>query len=217
LDRKSEQHYIDTIIDSIKLNHPEAALSAMYEFIDVLKSSRQPIKYIKNVGILIASLCFKLLSSHHVKISEEMERSSKSYTDILSSDSISDLISILEKVILSTIDTLTHLSSQNNYIIKKIMRYIESNYMHQIKLKDLAELVHVNSSYLSRLIKSETGSTLTEIITGLRIEKAKELLALGHMKTYEIATNVGIEDPAYFSQVFKKCTGLSPSEFKKIR
>ncbi len=217
LDRKSEHHYIDTIIDSIKRNHQEAALSAMHEFIEVLKSSRQPIKYIKNVGILISSLCFKLLSSHHVKISEEMERSSKSYTDILSSDSISDLICILEKIILSTIDKLTHLSSQNHYIIKKIMRYIESNYMHQIKLKDLAEMVHVNSSYLSRLIKSETGSTLTEIITTLRIEKAKELLSSGHMKTYEIAIHVGIEDPAYFSQVFKKCTGLSPSEFKKIR
>ncbi|MBN2899247.1 MAG: response regulator [Clostridia bacterium] len=216
-DKASEHHDIDMIIDAIKSNNQEQALATMYEFIEALKSSRQPIEHIKNLGILIASLCFKLLSTHYINMSETMEDSSKTYTDILGSDSISDLTHILETVILSAIDKLSYLSSQDNYIIKKIMRHLESNYDHQIKLNDLAELAHVNSSYLSRLIKQETGSTLTEILTKIRIDKAKELLELGHMKTYEIAIKVGIEDPAYFSQVFKKYTGLSPSEFKKIR
>lgn len=213
----SEQDYINTIIDSIKSNNQELALSTIHEFVEALKSSYQPIDYIKNVGILISSLCFKLLSHHHINISQAIENSSKTYTDILQSDSISDLTEILEKVVSSGVNQLSQLSTQDNHIIKKIIHYIESNYNHQIKLNDLAELAHVNSSYLSRLIKQETGYTLTEIVTKIRIDRAKELLVLGHMKTYEIAIKVGIEDPAYFSQVFKKYTGLSPSEFKKNR
>ncbi|SKC66184.1 response regulator transcription factor [Maledivibacter halophilus] len=216
LDKTLKHNYVDKIIDSIKSSNRDIALSTMNKFIYELKSSRQPIEYIKNIGILISSLSFKLLLNHYINLSEIVENSSKTYTNILNCDSISDLTNILEKVILSSIDRLSYLNSQDNYIIKKVTRYIELNYDNQIKLNDLAELAHVNSSYLSRLIKQETGSTLTEIIAKTRIEKAKDLLSLGNMKTYEIAIKVGIEDPAYFSQVFKKYTGLSPSEFKKI-
>ena len=216
-DKAFEHHYIDKIIDSIKSQNKEDALSVMEELVQGLTSARQPIEYIKNVGIMIASLCFKLSINYYVNLSEVVESSSKTYTHILNSSSMSELKLILDKVITSTTERLSYLNSQDNYIIKKVLCHIKDNYNHHLKLNDLAELAHVNSSYLSRLIKQETGSTLTEIITTMRMEKAKELLTMGHMKTYEIAIQVGIEDPAYFSQVFKKHTGLSPSEYKKIR
>ncbi|WP_461205000.1 response regulator transcription factor [Clostridium sp. DL1XJH146] len=215
LNKTIEHNYVDKIIDSIKSGDSDIAIATMNTLILKLKSSRQPIKHIKNVGILISSLSFKLLINHYINLSGIVENSSRTYTDILDCDSISDLIDILKKVILSTVDRLYYLNSQDNYIIKKVTQYIELNYQNQIKLTDLAELAHVNSSYLSRLIKKETGSTLTEIIAKIRIEKAKDLLSFSSMKTYEIAIKVGIEDPAYFSLVFKKYTGLSPSEFRK--
>jgi two-component system response regulator YesN len=215
LNKSLENNYVDKIIDCIKSSNSDIALDTMNTLIYELKSSRQPIEYIKNVGILISSLSFKLLINHYINLSEIVEDSSKTYAHILNCDSISDLTNTLEKVILYAISSLSYLNSQDNNIIKVITDYIELNYENQIKLNDLAELAHVNSSYLSRLIKKETGSTLTEIITKIRIEKAKDLLYFSNMKTYEIGIKVGIEDPAYFSQVFKKCTGLSPSEFKK--
>ncbi|WP_353511676.1 helix-turn-helix domain-containing protein [Vallitalea longa] len=96
------------------------------------------------------------------------------------------------------------------------MDYIENNYVHTIKLEELADIVHVNSSYLSRLFRKETGETLTNTITKIRIEKSKQLLKACDDKTYKIASMVGFEDAAYFSHIFKKHTGLSPSEYRKI-
>lgn len=198
-----EDDFVERILDHIKAGNQDNAIELMKAFIDQLKSSRKAIEHIKNIGILIASLSFKLFINHYKHLTETVEDSSKTYTDILNCDSSSELKSILEKVIVSSVDRLSYLSSQDNYIIKKVVRYIEKNYAQQLKLDDLASLAHVNSSYLSRLIKQETGSTLTEIITKIRIEKAKELLSSGNLKTYEIAIKVGIDDPAYFSQVFK--------------
>lgn len=212
-----EQTYIDKIINSIKSGDTEIAIDSTNKLIYELKASRQSIEHIKNVSVLLCSLSFKLLMNHYVNLSEIVGNSSKTYKDILNCDSIGKLTHILEKVILLVIERLSYLNSQDNYIIKKVTDYIESNFANPVKLNDVAELAHVNSSYLSRLFKKETGSTLTEIVTKIRIEKAKDLLSFSNMKTYEIALKVGIEDPAYFSQVFKKYTGLSPSKFKKLK
>ena len=94
------------------------------------------------------------------------------------------------------------------------MEYIRNHYTQNIKHQLIAEYVHVNKSYLSRLFHKETGETLTDAINRIRVEKAKELLADTNIKTYEAASMVGIDDPAYFSVLFKKMTGLSPTEYK---
>jgi AraC-like DNA-binding protein len=68
-------------------------------------------------------------------------------------------------------------------------------------LQEIAEAVHADDFYLSRMFKRDTGETLTEAITSIRLEKAKELLLKTDLKVYEIALSAGIEDPAYFSQL----------------
>ena len=83
----------------------------------------------------------------------------------------------------------------------KMEQYIEENYKTKISLDDIATALHASGSYLSRLYK--------------RIEAAKEYLAQTDMRTYEISEAVGIEDPGYFSKMFKKKTGVSPTEFRK--
>jgi two-component system response regulator YesN len=67
-------------------------------------------------------------------------------------------------------------------------------------------------SYLSRKFKQDTGRNFVEYLTGLRMEKAKELAA-SHEKMFAAASEVGIPDPNYFSRCFKKYTGVSYSEF----
>lgn len=101
-----------------------------------------------------------------------------------------------------------------NYIVKKAKEYILQNYTQKISLKNVADNVHVNSSYLSRLYSKEMGETIIETINKLKIEKAKELLKETIMKTNEISQAVGIEDSAYFSHLFKKYIGLSPMEYR---
>jgi len=128
--------------------------------------------------------------------------------------SISQLEIILAEVISCTSDTLSSSKKINNYIVTKVMEYIEANYTKNIKTNMIADFVHVNSSYLSRLFKKETGETITEVINKYRVDKAKELLSNKNIRTYEVASLVGIDDSTYFSQVFKKYAGLSPTEYR---
>ncbi len=100
-----------------------------------------------------------------------------------------------------------------DHTVALIMAYLSQNYAEKITLHQVAEQVYMNASYVSRLLKKATGKTFTDLLLEVRIEKAKELLR-GATKVYEVGERVGIENPKYFSQVFKKHTGATPSEFR---
>ncbi|WP_321004294.1 helix-turn-helix domain-containing protein [Eisenbergiella porci] len=92
---------------------------------------------------------------------------------------------------------------------------IEENYCSRLTLDDIAEQVHLNKSYLSRLYKQKTGENLFDAINRLRIAKAREYIQAQSHMIYEVAGMVGFDDNAYFSRVFKKYTGMSPKEYEK--
>ena len=105
--------------------------------------------------------------------------------------------------------------SRGSQLIKKICSFIEDHYCDaSISLNTVASSVFISSTYLSILFKKEMGTTFTEYISRLRMERAKELLLVGNLKTYEAAEQTGYSDPQYFSSCFKKYTGLTPSEYK---
>ncbi|OPJ61553.1 response regulator transcription factor [Clostridium oryzae] len=99
-------------------------------------------------------------------------------------------------------------------IIRNAVEYISDNYTNPISLNDVAEHTYVSSYYLSRMFTKELGKNFVDYLNEVRIEKAKEYLKEDYHKTYEVADMVGIKDPHYFSKLFKKYTGLTPSEFK---
>lgn len=100
-------------------------------------------------------------------------------------------------------------------IVQQIDRYIAENYQKKITLDDIAEKLHVNSSYLSRVYKLRSGKNLFDAIINLRIEAAKDYLLHTELRTYEVSQLVGVEDASYFSKMFKKITGLTPKDFRK--
>lgn len=99
-------------------------------------------------------------------------------------------------------------------IIKKTMKYMEQE-CSQASLQNVAQQVYMTPTYLSLLFKLNTGKTFIEHLTDIRIEKAKEMLKATHYKNYEVAEKVGYQDSRYFSQIFKKKVGLSPSEYRE--
>lgn len=97
-----------------------------------------------------------------------------------------------------------------------IKDYISSNYSDgNLSIKDISEHVHLSSSYLCTVFKTETGQTLNQYLTNFRIEKAKQLLSDPRNKINEIAAQVGYSDCNYFGKTFKKVVGLSPSEYRE--
>lgn len=107
--------------------------------------------------------------------------------------------------------------ANNQYaaVTQEAKSYISDHFANpDLSLNEVAAHVNLSASHFSAVFSRETGETFKEYLTGVRIEKAKELLKTTGLKTFEIAYQVGYKDPHYFSAVFKKQTGLSPSEFK---
>ena len=101
-----------------------------------------------------------------------------------------------------------------NYIIENTIQYIAQNLAGNLSLDAIAQELHISASHLSRTFKKETSGSLTEYINKARINKAKELLQDTDLLTYEISEAVGYNDATYFSSIFRKYEGISPSEYK---
>jgi two-component system, response regulator YesN len=99
-------------------------------------------------------------------------------------------------------------------IIRKAIEYVNENYAKDINLSTIAYAFDINSFYLGQQFKKELGESFTNYINKIRIEKAKELLLSSTLKTVDIAKKVGYSNTNYFSTIFKKTTGFTPSEFK---
>lgn len=94
--------------------------------------------------------------------------------------------------------------------------YLKANYGNQdISLNSICSYLNISTSHFSNIFKEATGETFTEVLTNIRIEKAKQLLKETSLRNYEIAERVGFSDPHYFSIAFKKMTGKTPKEYAK--
>lgn len=104
---------------------------------------------------------------------------------------------------------------QSNAAIKKAKDYINENYNSDtISLTNVADAINLSPTYFSAIFKKHTGTNFIDYLTGIRIERAKELLCCTSMPISQIAFEVGFRDYRYFSQIFKKHTGQTPREFK---
>ncbi|RKM61896.1 response regulator [Butyrivibrio sp. CB08] len=102
-----------------------------------------------------------------------------------------------------------------NSQVENIQQYIGEHYMEHLSLAGLAEQFFVEPSYLSRKFSQKFGETITSYITRCRMDKAKELMADEENKLEVISFEVGYDDYNYFSRVFRRFEGTSPSEYRK--
>lgn len=99
-------------------------------------------------------------------------------------------------------------------VVDRAAAYIQDKFSEELSLEEVAEQVHLNPHYFSKVFKQQTGETFIDYITRLRIDKAKELILDLQLSLKEICYMVGYKDPNYFSRVFKKVTGVTPSEYR---
>lgn len=110
--------------------------------------------------------------------------------------------------------------SQDKYsrLLEEAQKYVKQNYSsNEISLNMVASHVGISPSYFSTIFRQETGSTFTEYLTEIRMEKARELLRCTSKKTAEIAYDIGYKDAHYFSYIFKKTQGITPKEYRGDR
>ena len=93
--------------------------------------------------------------------------------------------------------------------------FIREHSERKFSLEEIAGALFVNSSYLSRVFKCETGRTLLWYHNAVRCEKAKKLLAESELSVAKVGSAVGFVSPAHFSHMFRKMTGISPAAWRK--
>ena len=108
--------------------------------------------------------------------------------------------------------------NKNRSILRTAVDFIDSHYMEEdISLNTVANVANVSANHFSALFSQNMGQTFIEYLTTLRMNKAKELLRCTGMRSSEIAGEIGYKDAHYFSYLFKKTQGMTPSDYRKAR
>lgn len=103
----------------------------------------------------------------------------------------------------------------NRKRIETICKYVQENFVSDVSLAAIAKQHRISPSYLSLLFVKETGKKFSDYLTDCRINRAKEILKHTDKRICEVAMEVGYRDPYYFSNRFKKVTGVCPSEYRE--
>lgn len=122
------------------------------------------------------------------------------------------MIEMLEALI--SIITKFILYSGKSSLIREICIYVIENVENNISITTISKTLFLTKNHIGDIFKQETGMTVGEYITMVKIERAKQLVAEGTLKNYEIAERLGYNNVEYFAKLFKKNTGLTPMEFK---
>ena len=121
----------------------------------------------------------------------------------------------LEKMCKVGSDMITKKQEKEVSVIGKAKEYIKQKFSKDISLEEVAKHVDISSYYFSKLFKEEEEMNFIDYLTNLRIEKAKQMLMENDVSIKEVCIESGYTDPNYFSRIFKKVVGRTPTEYRE--
>lgn len=195
------------LLGRISAGYTDGVKSAAELWFDIIRSEVQDIDLIKNetFNILVSAKNFCRLSVP-----------SATFKEISACRTPEELFAyVLPKLIECSEMILQESGGSSNPVIANAIKYINERLSLNISLEQTAKAVHVNPVYLSKLFKDETGKNFIDYVTDIRLDKAKEMLRSGVCSIKEITSETGYSDQNYFSRLFKRKFGITPTEFKK--
>ena len=196
-------HQVQTYLNRIKFQIRQQCMT------DRLRSA-------KNSGIILNTLLRRVVENcevHPFYIDKLFSSFMKKIELQLSVEGVMKLFQ--EIVIKYTMLVKNRSLCQHSPLIRKVMVNIDKDLAGDLTLRTQARLLDVNPSYLSSAFKKETGFTLTEYVTRKRMEYARFLLDSTNMRIQTIASYCGIPDICYFTKIFKRQVGMSPTEYRR--
>lgn len=175
---------------------------------------RMPSYYIKYLFTEVNNLLLKVCSRLNINIGNYQNEGLSMGELFDQFDCPEDVTRYLYTTISHVLDPLTRRDPMCKDLAARAKNHINQNYMQDIVVKDLAGRLAIHPSYLSTIFKKETGRTISNYITEVRIEKACGLLKDTNASISEISQKVGYNDLLYFYKVFKKITGKTTMEFR---
>lgn len=200
------------MIEAVRLRKPES-----YNYFLIMMNRISQLNDAAKRNKIIEAL---VLSSHASRIGSMNEMDYFDYTSHISSLMSLRGQQLIEWAFQQFLDITGQVKKRNtidysNKIVQATKEYLEAHYTEEISLEDVAEYVNISPQYFSKLIKKHTGFNFIDWLSMLRVNKAKELLTNSNLTVKEVCYMVGYKDPNYFSRIFKKKIGLTPSEYIK--
>ena len=184
-------------------------------FIELLQQDkRYDTEYVRTIFSQIAFSVSSMLDNCSMG-DEQIKTINEIQDEIQKISSLQDMVKWIREYARTCAEHLQKKELPISIQTKRALDFLNTNYMKQLSLGDAASSIGVSESHLCRLLKNETGETFVNILSKIRIQKAKQLIESGKYKVYEVAEMVGIANYAYFYQVFRKITGVSPTEYQK--
>lgn len=200
-------HDIESSIKMKQAAHlSEQVHTLLDKYTDIPKLSHIYIRHV------CTTLLKMLISALPVQTDEDLQNAVK---EIYSFRRFSDIIKMIEHYLDLVINIFEQEQNTSNYAIYQVEQYIRLHYHEDITLNSLADLVYLNSNYLSNVFAQVTGCTLNRYIKQIRMEKAQELLLNTNMKVSDINQAVGYPNTSYFCKSFQKMFGATPERFRQ--
>lgn len=208
---EGEQQLLSLVIQG---NNKASAL--VNDLIMDMHSRNCDLDSIRHIGALLISNVLKGIFGKYPHIKNFLDTEKLDKTTRIKGSNLEEVIMDSQKSISGIIDIITDFKlNQKDNIVIKACEYVLENIENDINLKDVSEHFFISRNYFCSLFKKETGENFLEYVTKAKIERAKILLKENNYKAYEVSSILGYKETAYFSKLFKKYTGHSPTEYRK--
>lgn len=200
---------------ALKIGNPEQLAHWLHDFVQHLKSSDYPVQVTKSIALQHMVVAADSLAAMHPKLTLDELLPAGQITRFFETSTLEQLSEEMRRYLDALLRrTLDLRKVGKNAIVEKTKRFIEEHFRENVTLETAAQEVYLSPVYLSFLFKQVEGVNLSDYLTEIRLAEAKRLLVETSLKTYEVALCSGYQDEKYFSRLFKKRTGLTPTEYR---
>jgi len=212
-----ESRYTESILREIKLGEVADLVKAIQDLIDYIKKSSISFQLYQISLMEMITEIFKLGRAYQLDMDKVFGADFNINNKIYQFDTLESLKLWLRDICLNVRGYIRRERTDTTKIlIEKAVNYIVEHYTNsELSVDMMCNYLNVSATYFSTIFKRETGMNFVNYLTKVRLDKALHLLNTTDEKTYNISAIIGYPEPNYFSYVFKKQYGVSPSNYRK--
>ena len=204
------------VFHRIKVSGEDELKESVKKLVDEIIGARTSIQQYKVFVMGMIAEIYRFGNSNSLNIEDIFGKDTDIYSEALSIGTPEQLVDWLYAISLKMQEKISseRVSSTKSFV-DRAKEYVKENYSNKdLTIEMVCSYLAVSSAYFSTVFKKETGKTFGNYLTEVRMRKAVDMLVNDNEKTYVIAEKTGYSDPNYFSYVFKKQFGMSPSKYK---